>query len=123
MFSSEEEDDKELLIALDKWIGLVNSFKEKQKNQQDCIGKAGEDTTESYRIQENLGCRWSQKQRTPSIEASDTSTQLIDNQDSSDPFVEPLGSTLQLLASSTKVSLSSQATSQAPLSQTSTKQV
>jgi len=31
MFSSKEEDDRELLIVLDKWIDLVNSLKEKQK--------------------------------------------------------------------------------------------
>ena len=50
MFSGEEEDDKELLIALDEWIGLVDGLKEKQKSRQDYIGKAGEDAVESYRI-------------------------------------------------------------------------
>jgi hypothetical protein len=32
LFSSEEEDDRELLIVLDEWIGLINSLKEKQKD-------------------------------------------------------------------------------------------
>jgi len=55
MFSSEEEDDRELLIVLDEWIGLVDSLKGKQKSWWDYIGKAGEDTAESCRIWENLG--------------------------------------------------------------------
>ena len=50
MFSGEEEDDRELLIALDERISLLDGLKDKQKGRQDCIGKAGEDTAESYRI-------------------------------------------------------------------------
>jgi hypothetical protein len=49
LFSSKEEDDKELLIALDEWISLVDSLKQKQKDQGDRIGKAREETIRSQR--------------------------------------------------------------------------
>ena len=42
--SGEEEDKKELLIALDEWIDLINGLKEKQKAREDCLGRAAEDT-------------------------------------------------------------------------------
>ena len=49
-FSGEEEDDRELLIVLDEWISLIDSFKSKQKAREDRIGKAGDETAECIRI-------------------------------------------------------------------------
>jgi hypothetical protein len=56
-FSGKEEDDRELLIVLDKWISHLDSFKQKQQAREDRIGKAGDEIAEFKRIQENLGCR------------------------------------------------------------------
>ena len=53
--SGEEEDEKELLIALDEWIDLINGLKEKQKAREDCLGRVAEDTETSRQLQENLG--------------------------------------------------------------------
>jgi hypothetical protein len=54
-YSGEEEDDREFLIAIDEWISLVDSLKERQKAKEARIGKADSETLESKRIQENLG--------------------------------------------------------------------
>jgi hypothetical protein len=61
LFSGEEEDDRELLIALDEWISLLDGLKEKQKDREDRIGKAGKETIRSRRAQENLGRRWDRR--------------------------------------------------------------
>ena len=79
LFSGEEEDDRELLIALDEWISLLDGLKEKQKNREDRIGKAGEETERSRRAQENLGRRWGQKEKSPAVETGDTLNPSVEN--------------------------------------------
>jgi hypothetical protein len=70
-FSREEEDDREVLIVLDEWISLLDSLKTKQKAREDRIGKAGEDTAQSKRMQENLSRRWTNKELSLAHQASD----------------------------------------------------
>jgi hypothetical protein len=79
LFSGEEEADRELLIALDEWISLLDGLKEKQKNREDRIGKAGEETERSRRAQENLGRRWAQKEKSPAVETGDTLNPSVEN--------------------------------------------
>jgi hypothetical protein len=90
LFSSEEEDDREYLIAIDKWIRLLNGLKEKQKDREDRTGKARVETVKSRRIQENLGRRWAHKERSLAIEADETPSESIVVQDSQDPSTEIL---------------------------------
>jgi hypothetical protein len=97
-FSGEEYDDRELLIALDEWISLLDSLKIKQKAREDRIGKAGEDTARSKRIQENLGRRWRQKEKAPASQAGDLDSELVDGQ--------PVDEDLQLLSTSPSPSAS-----------------
>jgi len=104
LFSDEEEDDRELLIALDEWIGLLDGLKEKQKDQEDRIGKAGNETVQSRRLQENLGKRWVQKERSSAIEADDLSSELANPQESLNSFVETPVLSSQSPASSSQTS-------------------
>ena len=92
-FSGEEEDDRELLIVLDEWISHLDSLKQKQQAREDRIGKAGDETAESKRIQENLGRRWTDKERSPVIEVDDLNYLRFDNQDSQIFSTGPLSST------------------------------
>jgi hypothetical protein len=75
---SGEEDDRELPIVLDEWISLLDSLKTKQKAREDRIGKAGQDTAQSKRLQENLGRKWSHKELSPAPQASGSDDQPID---------------------------------------------
>ena len=78
-FSGEEEDDRELLIILDEWISHLDSLKQKHQAREDCIGKGGDETAESKRIQENLGRRWTDKERSPVIKVDDLNYLPFDN--------------------------------------------
>ena len=87
--SGEEEDKKELLIALDEWIDLIDGLKEKQKAREDRLGRAAEDTETLQQLQENLGHRWANKERSPAlIEAGDSLVQPTKDSASLEPLVE-----------------------------------
>ena len=68
----------------------MDSLKTKQKAREDRIGKAGEETERSKRIQENLGKWWAQKERSPAWEASDLNGQPVDG--------EPVDEDIQILS-------------------------